>query len=719
MITRRRFMVLGGAGGLWVGAWASGCKGKQKKAPSKNTQPPAAAGETVPNFPPPPETAGEEAELSAWIHVAQNDVVTFFVPEAELGQGTHTAVAMILAAELGADFTKVRATHAPLNEAAFGEQSTGGSTSIRMGFDRFRTVAAEARRLLVQAGAEAMGVDAAECDTADSQVVSKKGEKSIAFGAVAAKAATLQPRKEEPELRATLPLVGTPQNRLDAYDKVTGRAVFGMDVRLPDMLTAQVAHGPTVGAKATRVDDARTRAVPGVRDVVQLDSGVAVVADHYWAAHKGKRALSVTWEEPHRDLDDAAIRRALEAAIDKGAKVRSDGNVDKVLGKAPFEVKAEYYAPYLAHAPMEPLVATAQVSKDRCEIWTSTQAPSEAAQVAAKITGLEVDKIAVHNHMSGGGFGRRNHLDYIAEAVQAATKTGKTIKVVWDREDDIRGQWYRPVSLHRLLATADPGTGKLTAWEHHIASPSILKEFRPLKGEVDRTAVAGVADLPYAVENIAATWADVDLPIHNGFWRSVSSSQNAFVTEAFFDEVALAAGKDPVEMRLANLTSDRHKAVVKLAAEQAGWSKPLGAKSGRGIAVHGCFGSIVAQVAEVTLSADGPQVERVVCVVDCGRVVNPRTIEAQMQSGIVFGLSAALYGDIRLEGGRVVQGNFDDYRVLRLREMPRVEVHIVQSDAPHGGIGEPGVPPIAPAVANAILSVTKKPVRRLPIVVTG
>lgn len=721
MISRRSFLTLCGASGLWVGVY--GCKDKSKPKTSVDSKPQTKA---VGSELAPPQPSGDH-ELSAWIHIADNDVVTFFVPEAEMGQGTHTAVAAILAAELGADFARVRATHAPLDEKSFGRQSTGGSTSIRMGFDSFRRAAATARALLIAAASAALKIEASKLRAQGSRIGADGGA-SMRFGELVAAAAEIE-LDGAAELRADFELPGARkdgravQRRLDAYDKVKGRARYGIDAEVEGMLVAQVAHPPSFGATVKTVDDAEARAVAGVRDVVQIATGVAVLGDHYWAAHRGRDALSVSWSEPNTGLSSASIGAAMRKAIDRGKVFVEQGSVTSMLGRGKV-VEADYEVPYLAHAPMEPLSCTARVSDGMCEVWTSTQSPSNIAAVAADIAGVDPSRVVVNSLYLGGGFGRRSQTDYVAEAVHIAKKTGKTVKLVWDREDDIRGGFYRPAGLNRMRAVVD-AQGGLLAWEHRIASPSIVKQFGPLADGIDRTSVDGT--VKYAPSALRITYADVDVPISTWFWRSVGHSQNGFVTEAFCDEVARAAGKDPVEFRLASAisraddsgvqASPRLRKVLEIAADKSGWGRPAGEGIARGVAIAESFGSYVAQVAEVSIDAGQIRVHRVVCVIDCGQTVNVDTIEAQMDSGIVYGLSAALYGDLRIAEGRVEQGNFDSYRILRLREMPKVEVHVVSSKEPHGGVGEPGTPPIAGAVANAVFALTGAPVRKLPIVV--
>ncbi len=717
-------MRLSGAGGLLVVALPA-CKSKPGKSEgageSQAATTDALSKASAATTKAPPVAAAGGGQLSAWVHVADNDVITYFVPEAEMGQGVHTAVAMVISAELGGAWHNAVATTAPLNPV-FGRQSTGGSTSIRTGFDAFRLVGATARALLIQAGAEHMQVPPAECEAVDSKVVWKGGQKSVGFGAIATKASEIE-NPATPILRSEISL-GVPTLRLDSFAKVTGQAIYGMDVRQPGMLIGKAAHIPSLGATPTSVDDSAARQVEGVREVVRTPAGVVVLAEHTWAAMKGRDALRVEWKESNVELSNATIDAKLRAALKGGRDAFKSGNVQKHFKGGATMVEAEYAVPYLAHAPMEPLSCTAKVSSDRCDIWTGTQSPSGAAQAAAEITGLAPEQIFVHGHFLGGGFGRRSKADYVAEAVHAAKASGKTVKLLWDREDSMRSFHYRPAALNTLRAAVDAEKGTLLAWEHRIASPSILKQFGPLEGGIDGTSIDGT--VKYAPSDMLVRYSDVDLPIPVWFWRSVGHSQNGFVVDAFMNEAAKAAGRDPLEFRLntriARLTDEgqleddaRLRKVLEMVADKAGWGTAPPAGRARGIAASESFGSWCAQVAEVSMEGTRPRVHKVTCVVDCGKTINPKTVEAQMHSGIVYGLSAALYGKLDFDKGRAVQGNFDSYRVLRMSEMPVIDTTIVESSEAHGGIGEPAVPPIAGALAGALYALRGQPVRSLPI----
>jgi isoquinoline 1-oxidoreductase beta subunit len=492
-----------------------------------------------------------------------------------------------------------------------------------------------------------------------------------------------------------------------------------MDVKLPGMLIAMVARCPVFGGKSKKFDATLAKGIPGVSQVLSVHSGIAVVADSFWAAKQARDALVVEWDEgANARLDSATIRRQLERALKKqGVTARNDGDVATALKAAAKQIEAVYEAPYLAHACMEPMNCTALVNKDGCELWVPTQNQTAAQFVASQITGLPLEKVIVNTTFLGGGFGRRGEQDFVAEAVQIAMVTGTPVKLIWTREDDMHHDYYRPATLNRLSAALDKD-GMPIAWRHAIAGGSIFSRVFPdaIKNGIDNTSVEGAANLPYAIPHLQVTWAMENGAVPVGFWRSVGSSQNAYVTECFLDELAAAAGKDPYEYRRKLLANHpRHLGVLDMVAKQAGWGTPLPAGHTRGIAVAEAFGSYCAQVAEITIENGQVHVQRVVCAIDCGQVVNPDTVVAQMESGIVYGLTAALKGKITIKSGRVEQSNFHDYPLLRLDEMPKIEVHIVMSVENPGGVGEPGTPPIAPAVVNAVFAATGKPVRKLPI----
>jgi isoquinoline 1-oxidoreductase beta subunit len=662
-----------------------------------------------------PRAAGE---LNAWIHVGTDGAVTLYVSESEMGQGVLTSLSQILADELEADWRTVRAVHAPADRTRYGYQGTGGSTSVREGYDTLRQAGAGGRQLLVAAAAATWGVPARECRAEQGVVLHEASGRRAGYGELAERASALPaPRNPQVKDPKAFRYIGKPMKRLDSLEKVTGRAVFGIDVKVPEMLVAVVAHPPVFGGAVRRFDATRARQVSGVRDVVEIPSGFAVIADHFWAARAGRAALDVEWDDKGAGaLSSDTIAALLREICPKGVTARHEGDAEAALAGATKRVEAVFEAPYLAHATMEPMTCAAHVRPDGCDVWVGTQTPTGCQDAAAQITGLKPEQVTVHPQYLGGGFGRRSQTDYVEEAVHVAKAVGKPVKLIWTREDDTRAGRFRPIAYNELSAGLD-AEGWPVAWVHRIASASIPAQPGPPAGEVDEAATMGAADLPYQVRNLHVTWARPDLPVTTWWWRSVGSSQNAYVTECFLDELAAAAGKDPLEYRRHLLAGHpRHLRVVEAAAEQAGWGKPLPAGRARGIAVHGSFGSFVAQVAEVSLREDRTvQVHRVVCAVDCGNVINPDTIEAQMESGIIFGLSAALYGQITLANGQVEQTNYHNYPVVRMKDAPAIEVHIVTSGDALGGIGEVGLPPIAPAVCNAVLALTGKPVRRLPI----
>jgi isoquinoline 1-oxidoreductase beta subunit len=662
-------------------------------------------------------------EPNAWIRIGTDDQVTLMVASSEMGQGVMTAIPMLAAEELDADWSKVHAEFAPANKDYYnpiiGQQLTGGSTAVRGFWKPVREAGAAAREMLIAAAAKTWGIDTSSCRTEAGVVINEKSGARLTYGKLADLAAQMPVPvtvfvKEPNEFK----IIGKPIPRLDVPAKVNGSAIFGQDVKIPNALTATVLRSPVFGGKVKTFKANKAKAVKGVRHVLQIESGIAVVADHFWAAKQGRDALEVQWDRgANAKLSSKDIYQEFEQAIDKGAVAREEGDTDKAFGRAKKTLQAEYEVPYLAHACMEPMNCTADVRDDECEIWVPTQAQTKTQETASRITGLPIEKIHVHTTFLGGGFGRRGEQDFVEDAVEISKKVGRPVKVLWTRQDDTQHDFYRPAAYSRLRAGFDDD-GMVIAWTHQIAGPSILARVAPkaVKNGIDNTSVEGAANLPYAIPNMLVTYAMVNPGVPVGFWRSVGSSQNAYITECFLDEVAAAAGHDPYELRRKLLTGHpRHLGVLELAAEKAGWGKPLPKGRYRGIAVAESFASFVAQVAEVTIDNGDVRVHRVVCAVDCGTVVNPNTIQAQMESAVVYGLSAALFDEITIKDGAVQQTNFNDYPVLRIEHMPEVEVHIVQSDQSPGGVGEPGTPPIAPAVANAVFAATGKPVRRLPI----
>ena len=664
---------------------------------------------------------GAAGTVNAWVHVGTDGQVTIAVSESEMGQGTMTAFAQIVADELDADWSKVRAVHALADQAKYGRQSTGGSTSIRIGYASIRKAGAAAREMLVAAAAAAWAVPPSECRTELGVVHHTPSGRRSDYGALADRAGQL-PAPESPTLKdpATFRYVGKPIKRLDSREKVTGAAMFGLDAKVSGLLVAQVVRSPVLGGAVARFDAAAAKAVPGVVDVVQVPNGVAVVAENFWAARQGRQALTAEWDEKEwGDLSSEKITAMLKEIVASGAVARNEGDAAQAIEGAARRHGAVYEAPYLAHAAMEPMNCTAHVRADACDIWVGTQAQTSTVQAAARITGLPAEKITVHTLYLGGGFGRRSQTDFVEDAVHLSKAAGRPVKVIYTREDDMHAGWYRPVTYNELAGGLD-AAGWPVAWIHRIAGASITERFGPLPNGIDASSVEGAANIPYHIPNVHVTYARPQLPITTWWWRSVGSSQNAYITECFLDELARAGGHDPLAYRQRLLQAHpRHLRVLNTAAEKIGWGGALPEGHALGIAVHECFGSWVAQAADVTMESDGPRVHRVVCAVDCGQAINPDTIAAQMDSGVTYGLSAALWGRITLDKGRPQQTNFHDYRIVRMRETPRIETHIVNAGDAHGGIGEPGTAPTAPAVCNAIFALTGKPVRKLPIQSAG
>ncbi len=665
-------------------------------------------------------TAESDFAPNAFVHLAADGAVTLVLHKSEMGQGVHSGLAAILADELDVDLAAVRLTMAdedPAYYLAMGAMGTGGSTSIRYSWDALADAAASARAMLVAAAARTWQVEPAACRTAVGKVLGPTGQ-ALGYGELATLAATLPvpgkaPRKPPAEYR----YIGKPTPRVDNLQKVTGQAQFGIDVTLPGLLTAVVLRPPQFGGGLESFDATAAQALPGVRRIVAIDSGVGVIADGYWQARRAAQKISVKWRPAAPAMDDADIARALDAALQQpGSPARRDGDVDAALEDAGTAVEATYRLPFLAHACLEPMNATAHVRDGGCEIWAPTQGQTRARDAAAKLLGIPREQVTVHTTYLGGGFGRRFEVDFVLDAVALSRAAGAPVKVIWSREDDLAHDFYRPAAVHRLRAALDGKTP--SAWQHRIASPSIQSRLAPdsIKAGIDRTVVEGVRELPYAIPNVAVDCALVDTGVPVGYWRSVGNSGNAFVVESFVDELAHAAGEDPLAFRRRLLARQpRHLRVLELAAERAAWGQPLPKGRARGLAVHMSYGSYVAQVAEVELADGAPHVRRVVCAIDCGRHVNPDQVVAQMEGGIVYGLTAALYGEVPIAGGAARIGNFDTYPLLRLDRMPRVEVHIVASQEPPGGTGEPGVPPLAPAVANALFALTGQRLRSLPL----
>ena len=671
------------------------------------------------------EPAGGPFQPNAWVRIHPDNRIVCLVARSEMGQGVSTSLPMLIAEELEVALDQVQFEFAPADAAyvnrLIGQQLTGGSTSIRDAWTALREAGAVVRELLVAAAAQTWGVPASQCRAQSGAVVHAGGDRRLSYGELASAAAKL-PVPEGVFLRdpGEFRLIGQRQKRLDTPAKLNATARFGLDVRLPGMLVASVARCPVFGGKARAWDGAAAASVKGTFGVKTVSAGVAVVAENTWAALKGREALKVEWDFAGNEaVNSDGIHMRFRAQADrKGVSVRKEGDLERGFTGAAKIVEAAYSVPFQAHACMEPMNCTADVRPDGCDLYVPTQAQTRAQQVAMRITGLPEAKVRVHTLFLGGGFGRRSEEDFVADAVELSKAMGRPVQVIWTREDDIQHDFYRPAAYNRLRGALDRN-GIPVGWFHHIVGPSILSRVSPngVKNGVDGTSTEGAANLPYAIPNLEVAYSLENTSVPVGFWRSVGSSQNAYVTECFLDELARAGGKDPFELRRTLLAkSPRHRVVLELAAGKAGWGETLPEGRHRGIAVAHSFGSYVAQVAEVSITPEKEvRVHRVVCAVDCGMVVNPDTIEAQMESAIVYGLTAALKGAITVDKGRVVQSNFHDYPLLRMDEMPAVEVHILKSTEPPGGIGEPGTPPIAPAVANAVFAATGRPVRSLPI----
>jgi len=667
---------------------------------------------------------------NAFIHIGTDDTVTFIVNHSEMGQGVYTSLPMLVNEELQADWNKIKVEAAPVdpayNHTEWGIQGTGGSTSIRSEWQRLMKAGATGRAMLIAAAADIWKVDPASCRAEKGFVIHDETTRKLSYGQLAEKASQLKPPQDVPlKGEKDYKIIGKSMKRLDTPEKINGKAIFGIDVRIPGMLTAVVAHPPVFGGRVKSFSDEKAKAVPGVKTVVQIESGVAVVADSFWSAQLGADVLEIVWDEgPLAKFSTNEMRKQYAALAKKpGTIARKEGMLPyEVLEKAAKNITAEYEVPYLAHATMEPLNCLVDLRDDSCEIWTGTQFQTNDRNAAARVAGLKPEQVRLHTTLLGGGFGRRANpqSDFVVEAVYVAKAVKKPVKVIWTRENDMKGGYYRPMWHDRIAAGLDE-KGNLIAWHHTIVGQSIIvgtafEQMLVMHG-IDETSVEGAKDIPYEIPNILVDLHSPKIGIPVQWWRSVGHSHTAFVVESFVDEVAHAAGKDPYEFRRKLLTEQkRHLGALDLAAQKAGWGKQLPKGHGIGIAVHKSFGSYIAQAAEVSVSQAGEvRVHKVVCAIDCGRIVNPDTIVAQMESGIVFGLSAALHGAITFKNGRVEQSNFHDYPILRMNEMPKVEVHIMPSQEPPGGVGEPGVPPIAPAVANAVFNATGIRLRKLPI----
>ena len=676
----------------------------------------------------------------AFLQITADGTVTVWLTKSEMGQGIRTAFPMIVAEELDFPIDAIQLEQAPA-EARFGEQYTWASSSVSDLWMPLRTTAAQAREMLIGAAARTWGVPADECRADGGFVAHAATDRRASYGELVPVAMALEP-PAKPALKdpASFRVLGKATHRVDIPSKVDGSARFGLDVRLPGMLYACVARCPVFGRNVSDYEDAGARSISGVRGIVPLEAGelvvddfwlhrlpgaVAVVADSTWAAIEGCRALACRWEVSESELDsDKLTRMFKDRAALGGTAGRNEGDAPAALDRASRVIEAAYEAPFQAHATMEPMNCTADVRAGRCDIYAPTQYPSGVQRLAEQLTGLPSSAVTVHTTLLGGGFGRRSEMHWVIDAIRISSAVHRPVQVVWTREHDLQHDNYRPASYHVLRGGLD-GTGRIVAWTHRVVAPSVVGWHAPswlqtAPDKIAEEALDGAADLPYAIPNIRVDYCPLSTPVPLGWWRSVYASQNCFANESFVDALAREIGRDPYELRHELLAdAPRHRGVLELAAEKAGWGGALPSGRGRGIAVHRLFSdTVVAEVAEVSIEGGAIRVHRVVCAVDCGMALNPDTVAAQIEGGVVYGLTAALKGQITLEGGRVKQTNLDNYPLMRMKDMPKVEVHVVKStDSPHG-VGEPSVPPIAPAVGNAIFQLTGTRLRRMPLALT-
>ncbi len=675
------------------------------------------------------DAAAGAFDPNVWIRIGADDKVRIMLSMLEMGQGVMTAMPMLVAEELDIDWNNVTTEWAPAdrrygNPNFGGAQTTAGSNSTRGMWKLLREAGATGRAMLITAAAQTWSVAENTLTTDKGVVIHQASGRRLRYGQLVDKASAVAvPATVTLKDPKSFKLLGQPLARLDVAEKVNGQAIFGIDVKRPNMLVARVVRCPVFGGKVASFNADKAKAVPGVRQVVQISTGIAVVADGYWAASKGAEALQVTWAEGTlASLSSDGIRTQFAALAGKPGNIaRNDGDADAALAGAARVIERVFEAPYLAHATMEPMNCTADVQADRCDVWVPTQSQTSTQQAAMAASGLPESKVFVHTTYLGGGFGRRGETDFVTDAVETSKAVGRPVKVIWTRQDDMQHDYYRPVTYIRLSAAVD-AQGMPVAWKERIVQPSLMMRLggKPMLDQmkgIDRISVDGAADLPYAIPNIRVEYTEADPGIPYGFWRSVGNSVNGFVTEAFVDELAKAANKDPYQFRRQLLSNaPRHRAVLDLVAEKAGWNTPVPAGRARGIVVHKAFESIVGVVAEVSVAASGSvKVHKLTCAVDCGWIVNPDTIKAQMEGGMLYGMSAALKGEITIRNGRVEQSHFGDYQVTRHQETPEMQVFIVPSTEAPGGIGEPSTAPIAGALVNAIYAATGKRIYKLPV----
>ena len=662
---------------------------------------------------------------SVWLQISPDNMITVSVNKSEMGQGIYTSLSMIVAEELDADWKQITVKSASARDEykdpVWGSQGTGGSTSVRHMHDTLQKAGAAAREMLVKAAAQKWGIEESDCETSSGTVRNKKDGRSISYGSLTEKAAQMEV-PQQPKLKTGhSKLIGTSIARLDIPAKVNGSAVFGFDVQIQGMLYGTVERPPAYGAKVISYDKESPLKISGMHRVVPITRGIAVCADTIDAAWNGKKALKTIWDRGIQPtMDTKSLESDLLSYLDNnGLVARNDGNVTEALKKAAKRVEAVYLLPYLSHVNMEPMNCTAFVRKEACDVWVPTQNQTGVLELAKKISGLKADQINVHTTYLGTGFGRRFETDVVEEALEISKATGKPVKVIWTREEDMKNDFYRPGNSCRIEGALDD-KGNLIAWSHKVVVPSIFARAMPgaVKNGIDPAAVEGIENMHYQIENIRVEYVRIDTPVPVGFWRSVGSTHNAFTVESFIDEMANAAGRDPLVFRLSLLKNNpRLRRLLETVAEKAGWGKQPKTGQALGIAQHFCFGSYVAQVAEVSVNRQNGQIKvhRVICAVDCGSVINPDTVKAQMEGGIIMGLSTALKEKVEFADGGVRSSNLHNYEVLRMNETPEIEVHIVVSNEKLGGIGEPGVPPVAPAVANAVFKAAGIRLRNLPM----
>lgn len=659
-------------------------------------------------------------EPNVWIKIQSNNIINIVTAKSEMGQHIRTSIPMIVAEELEADWSHVNVVQADSHPDKYGSQSTGGSGSIRRSYMRLRKAGATARELLIKAASIKWDVPAEECKAHMSKVIHSKSKRSFKFGDLVSLAGTLNPPKE-PNLKneKDFKIIGNSMPGLDTHSRVNGSAKFGLDIRLPNMLYATVLQCQTFGGSIKSFKAKKAKKINGVKYVFEVEGGIAVIATNTWSAIKGQRALEVEWDHGEfYSWDSKKIKNMMEkksqdeavTAIDKG----NTKNINNDLS-----IESKYEVSFTSHATMEPMNCVAHVNKNSAELWVPTQSPQRIQSSTAEKLKMDIDKVKVHVTLMGGGFGRRLWSDFIPDAVEISKKIKKPVKLLWTREDDMRHDYYRPASIHKLKGSLSKNN-ELVSWQHRIISPSISGQRSPERfknGQLDRSAVNGANNLPYEIPNILVDYVMSNTNVPVGWWRSVYNSQNAFANEVFIDELAHKAGIDALEFRMNMLdNSPRHKEVLRLAAEKAGWGKSLPKGQGMGLALHESFGSWSAQVAKVTVSKNHEiSVDKIIASVDCGTVINPDGVKAQMEGSIVYGLTSTLKGEITIEKGAVAQSNFHEFELLQIHEMPKVEIHIIPSLEPPGGAGEPGLPPVAPAVANAIFNATGKRIRKLPI----